>query len=796
MGSLKTKMKFLYMSMLAFGIAYAEQDVLIINNITVNKLKGDTAPSEFSTIFKFKINEVAHFDKDWQIGFYMPRSFSQSDESHGNYNPNLNMNICELSHDKIIGACAQLELVKTPITQTDKSQGTLTILKPVNSFTLKSNTTYMMSLLHNNQFIPVRYSDMPQSIFIASDNLSWNIPTSFSNYSFPLIESVHIPKAIESHNLANWTNSQQYQANDSTFTVVPSVVASTRTAGVFKLSDSLVIHNVFDSVNSQTEQLQNYLLQDLNLNSQYDYSDSSLAKGDIVLKTITDPKEINNNPEGYKIIITDEQITIEAMNKAGLFYAIQTLRQLWYNGKTISTGTIIDYPRFKYRGVLVDVSRHYFSMSDLKKTIDVLAAHKINTLHLHLSDDEAFRLALDSVNYNIASARGGDNTIGAAMLVQQSLDKTYQEKEDIYPQADVSYVGSYSKYDIAELIKYANNQQITIIPELDFPGHARALIKSDPATYANINDTSKYISVQGYTDDVLAICRYKYNKDFTKQMDRIINETISWFKKQNTLYAVNNEISIGGDEVAPTAWTEDSECESTEYSQLDALSKSHLFFREISSNNPNLKISGWQQFVQNENDSIESNSLSAGMVGHVWVWNPSGSIDGTDIGIKQAHNLIDKNYKTVLAFADNSYFDIAYTPSKDEPGFQWSTPYSDTHAALDIVSNIAKLEKLSSSSSFANVDGVEGTLWSENIPALSHLEYMAIPKLAGLSEAAWSSETITYNKDDQINWQSLANRLGSGFDGRFLDYLSNTNKVTYRGYPDGISLEIPSIYVK
>ena len=496
---------------------------------------------------------------------------------------------------------------------------------------------------------------------------------------------------------------------------------------------------------------------------------------------------INNNPEGYQLTINQNNIQIAALTPTGVYYAMQTLRQIWtQNPQGMPLVNIVDYPRFKYRGVGLDVARHYLSVVEIKTLLDVMAAQKLNSLHLHLSDDEAFRFAIPAYPSlaTTGANRGLGQLVGPQMFLQNNLDTTNLSQQD-YPLANSSYGYSYSAADIQQIISYANQNQITVIPEIDLPGHARALIKALPSAMVDPNDSSQFVSVQGYTDDVLPVCTYGNNisvgSEFTPAINNIIVAITNQFNSQNTLYATANEISLGGDEVSSNAWNNDTSCRN-EWSNLSALEKSHLFFQRVAESNPSLIVSGWQQYIQNDNDSLGKNIVPATQSGHVWVWNPS------NIGVKQAANLANNNYPTVLAYADKTYFDLAYSPSMYEPGFTWSAPHLDTYSALSMAQTASTTQAKTSNPQ--NIVGLEGELFSENLPSYQHLLYMALPKMPGLAEAAWSPNYITVN-NNQLDWQSLATRLGCG-DSGFLAYLHNLYGVNYRGYPNGIAKEVPA----
>lgn len=753
-----------------------------VTNVSVGQMDDDAANSaEFSTTISFTYSGTA--TDSWQFGFYMPRSFASLTSTTQSINPKLVMQICEL--DKPTN-CSKLQYQKaSKITENDLSTGYTTILAPKSSFSLVPGKQYKISLLHNNQWNAGNYSAAPQSFFISSGtNIANNTPES-SLYKLLDYNADTTDNAINTHISTNWSSSNNVV---SAVNIVPSPVNYVAGSGSFTLSGGLVIHNLLTgSDNSIANFFKTDLAKDLLIVSSID---NISATSGIILKTISDPALIANNPEGYLITISNTAITIEASNNTGAFYALQSLRQLWNQSPTIAAATITDYPRFKYRGVVLDTARHFFSVPEIESLIDIAATHKLNTLHMHFADDEGFRLGLTDYNTipTLADTRGYSNSIIALMFIQANLDKTNFNKL-VYPSVNTSYSGTYSVSDLEQLITFANQRGVTVIPEIDMPGHARALIKAFPNELVDPNDLSQYVSVQGYTDDVLPVCTYatttSVGAKFTPLINKIVMNTAKLFNNQTTLYAVNNEISVGGDEVSSGAWTTDSSC-SGSWASLNSLEKSHKFFQLLSSNNANLKFSGWQQYVQSDGSSLGNNIVPAANSGHVWVWNTSG----VNAGQAQAKTLAEAGYPVVLDYADKTYFDLTYTPKIDEPGFSWAAPYLDTYSALDSARAATQTINGIDSSSQANILGLEGTLWSENLANYDHMIYMALPKMAGLSEAAWSPVNTTDN-NNLPNWQSLANRLGCGQSG-FLTYLSKLYGVHYRGYPNGISLEAPT----
>ncbi len=787
------KLKYITVILLGvFGTSYAATENIAVDAIKITQANSTEASNDFSMTINF--SNSGDEIKKWQFGFYMPRSFDSTLSQ--NLNPKLTMQICSFD-DK----CVNLRyVVNKDIKSPDASQGSLTILEPVREFALGEKQNYYIKLTDNNQGRITNYSAFPQSLFLIEINPEkksvykiHNIPTDMEKYEIAGVDQQQIENSINERITKNWESG--VASKDSMVNVVPLPRNVKELAGssfiIPSAKQKVFIQNDMPNIESGVLTYWSGVLQkDWNLK----YKVSQIIDSDVENKTvitideISSPQLINNNPEGYVLEINGQNINIEAMTSAGVYYAFETLRQLYQAKAELPAMQIIDYPSLDYRGVMLDVARHYFTVSEIKKMIDVMASTKMNTLHLHLSDDEAFRVAL--ANYptlqTVAATRGYGEDIGANWLLQNNLDTT-NLSQHVYPSVETKYSGSYSASDLQDIIRYANLKQITVIPEIDVPGHARALIKALPDEMIDHNDNTQTISIQGYRNNVLPICTYgsslSVGHGFTEAINHITTEIAQIFDNQTTVHAVNSEISVGGDEVPQNSWSDSSSCTGdwADMNTYTALDKSQLFFSRVSEENKSLKISGWQQIVQEDNDSkIGKNALGAEHIGHVWVWNSSKG------GVNDAITLADKGYPTVLAFADKSYFDIAYNPSMTEPGFTWSSKNMDSYNVLSMAQDVAKVRSKVSQPGL--IRGVEGTLWSENLPSFDHLMYMALPKIPALSEVAWSYDYSAPNKNNE--WQDFAKRMGCGKSG-YLHYVNKTYQVNYRGYPNGITKEIP-----
>lgn len=758
--------------------------------------------ANYSLQIEFKTAYVAI--NNWAIGFSMPRTFEQLVTSANavNINPDLEMQVCNANNS---AQCFPMKLVKTDSPYL--MAGTTSIFAPVDpTHQLVADTDYILQLNHTNQWAPANYTAMPQSFFLIENNNQIVPLTDLVNSQYKIdgYDANQVAENITSHIQTNWDNSlpPNKASLADQYNLVPtptSMVALKGQALKFPNNNEITFSDEFNDPDNQA-MLQNFFHQQLHRNL---ISLKSNAANNAFIRI---KKTAFDNPEAYRVTIDGAGILIEASTTTGYFYGAQTLKQLISQSPLLVPPSVVitDAPRYKYRGILLDVARHYISVDDIEKLIDVMAEHKLNTLHMHFSDDEAWRLDVSATPNDplvnlvaIGGTRGftAGSILPPELLPQANLDiSNYSSTGKLinpnYLKATDLYSRFYTTDDIKTIVGYANKKHITVIPEIDLPGHSRALIYSLPDIFKDQNDHSKFVSVQGYTDDVIPVCLYagtsKQAQAFTTTLNQTINRINDLFANQSTLY-YQAEVSIGGDEVASTAWTDDSSCQGN-WAPLSALNKSQYFFSLIPAQVNSLLLSGWQQVVQQDDGSLSGTILPPAKLSHIWVWQPSGATTDQQ-GIKAAATLINAGYPTVLAFADNTYFDLTYSPDEWEPGYYWAGNFLDTNAALQSAANATRVENLVNTNALENLLGIEGTLWTENMPNFQHVIYMALPKMAGLAEAAWSSSAIT-NVNGQVNWQSLATRLGKNNIG-FLNYLYMTYGVIYRGYPQGIVKEVP-----
>jgi hexosaminidase len=430
--------------------------------------------------------------------------------------------------------------------------------------------------------------------------------------------------------------------------------------------------------------------------------------GDIVLK-IGDPSALKpaDRAEGYQLITTTSTATIEAPTAHGLYDGIQTFRQLlppWINSATAEQGpwttpvvTITDYPRYSYRGVLLDIARHYEPPSAVEELINQIAAYKINVLHLHLSDDQGFRLVING--FPRLTSIGSAGSVGT--------DGRLVDPGGFWTQAQYKAV-----------VADAAAHFITVIPEVDSPGHNNAIIMSEygdtgnPALPANPHgiDCGQFNPPKwDYTEDVGYSALCPDSPDTWAIMTAIID--------QLTSLTPGPYYDLGGDEVPTTLLSP------AQYAQFINTEAPIIAKRGKT-------VMGWADIAG------AGTTPPPGSVAEYW--QPAG---GNSPGTESGREAVAKDMKVVMAPADHTYLDQKYsvTANSSVPaslGMNWACPTGcDVSSAYNwdpgsFVTGVTD----------KNVIGVEGDMWSETVATMSNVDYMVFPRLLALAEVAWSAD--------------------------------------------------------
>ena len=437
-----------------------------------------------------------------------------------------------------------------------------------------------------------------------------------------------------------------------------------------------------------------------------------------ILLAITSGANDNPNAESYELSVSADGVKITARKPMGLFYGVQTLRQLlppqvyaretaagisW----TVSAVRIEDTPRFSWRGTHLDCSRHFFPKSFVKEYIDILALHKINVFHWHLTDDQGWRIEIK--RYPKLTS------VGAWRVDREQY--TWDQRKPAEAGEVPTYGGYYTQDDIREIVAYAKSRFITIVPEIEMPGHAMAAL----AAYPEYSCTGGPFTVRtgGYWPIVDIFCA---GKDSTFEfLQNVLTEVIDLFPGEF--------IHIGGDEANKTNWKKCPRCQARIAGEhlKDEEELQSYFIRRIEKflNSRGRRLIGWDEILQ------------GGLAPNATVMSWRG-IDGGIAAAKQNHDV-------VMTPTDYCYFDYLQASSGEPAGIGGLLP-------LDKVYSYEPVPEVLSASEAKHVLGVQANLWSEYIPNQRHAEYMLLPRLCALSEVAWTSPELK-------NYESLIARL-------------------------------------
>lgn len=422
-----------------------------------------------------------------------------------------------------------------------------------------------------------------------------------------------------------------------------------------------------------------------------------------------------DNSEAYTLTVTDKNITINGATPAGTFYGVQTLRKSMpalANGADIRfpQTEIKDQPRFGYRGMHLDVGRHFFTMDSIKKFIDLLAFHNMNRFHWHLTEDQGWRLEITKYPKLTEIGAYREKTI-----VGGNESGIYDGKR---------YGGYYTKEEAKEIVKYAQDRFITVIPEIDLPGHMLAALASYPE-FGCKGENYKVATKWGVFEDVLCLG----NDSTMVFLKDIFDEVIEIFPSEY--------IHIGGDECPKTEWEKCPKCQA----KIKALGlkddREHTAEQKLQSwcmqeiekylGTKGRKIIGWDEILEG---GVGANAT-------VMSWR---GMDGGFAAVKQKRDAI---------MTPNSHVYFDYYQSQDIENEPFSIggfiPVERVYSLEPIPDGLTDLEK-------KQILGVQANVWTEYIKSFSHVEYMILPRMTALSEVQWT-------KQEKKNYYSFLERL-------------------------------------
>ncbi|MBL7215087.1 MAG: beta-N-acetylhexosaminidase [Phycisphaerae bacterium] len=407
-------------------------------------------------------------------------------------------------------------------------------------------------------------------------------------------------------------------------------------------------------------------------------------------------------PEGYRLAVSNDTIQVEAAKEAGLFYGLVTIKQLlpaaiYSSDKVRDTAwrlpcvKITDYPRFQWRGMHLDVCRHFMPKEFVKKYIDLIALHKMNVFHWHLTDDQGWRIEIKQYpKLTEVGAWRKETIVGHARGPKP------------WPFDSIPHGGFYTQDDIREVVAYAKDRYITVVPEIEMPGHSQAAI----AAYPELRNDDKKFDVctwWGYGEDV-----FNVQESTITFLQNVLTEVMGLFP--------STYIHIGGDEVPKNHWKNSPQAQA-HMKELGLANEEELqswFIKRMDTflDARGRRLVGW--------DEILEGGLAPGAVVMSW--------RGTESGIaaaKAGHNV-------VMAPNSHTYFDHYQANPEGEPlaigGF---SPLEKVYGYEPIPETLTQEEA-------KHILGAQAQVWTEYILDAKHVEYMALPRMCALAEVVWT----------------------------------------------------------
>jgi hexosaminidase len=524
------------------------------------------------------------------------------------------------------------------------------------------------------------------------------------------------------------------------------------------------------------------------------------------------------SPEAYRLTIgAQDGIAIVGNSAAGVAYGLQTLRELLplpgTKALALKEVSIVDAPRFGYRGLQLDVARNFHDKHTVFKWLDLMARSKLNTLHLHLTDDEGWRLEIAGLPELTA--------IGALRCHSPKPGNCLQPAYGSGPdKKDTSGSGHFSRADYIEILRYAKARHIDVIPEIEMPGHARAAVQAMEARYRRMkaagrkdankyllndpDDRSSYSSAQYYTDNVI---NPGLDSSFVF-IEHVVAQVAALHREAGVPLRT---IHMGGDELPNGAWEgspaslarmRKEKLETTAelwdyfYDRVDGILRRHGLF-----------ASGWEEIAARRTllagrSRQIPNPHFVGRGFRAWVWNNTRGAEDL------AYRLANAGYDIVLAPVSNMYMDMSANPNPEEPGVNWND-----YVELDTVYDFIPFDMLRKASDAARssmdgltdygkprVRGLEATLFTETVRDPAQMDYLLMPRLLAVAERAWAPDPAWALEPDPAKAAALHRRAWSGFVNalgqRVLPRLDlEQRSVAYRIAPPGLLVDGEQVLV-
>ena len=646
------------------------------------------------------------------------------------------------------------------------------------NYDLKSNES--ISIDFNQSGIVKRISDLPVGGFIVSNNEIIDVKFTYNWKNADGIEKLDAPTSKDRYDLyapGNVLDKSELEI------IIPTPSEITLLDGESSLKSEYKVF-VDESLNLDINTVKSLFAENFNVDiiNSTDY--------DISVQYIDNLLE-----ESYKLSIDENKISIEASDRAGALYGLQSLKQLFLasslESNMLKHMNISDSPRFSYRGMLLDISRNFYGPDKIKQILDYLSFFKINHLDFRLTDDEGWRLEIP----------------GLEELTEVGSKRAYtkDEFESLIPMygsgPDINSTGSgyLSRDDFIEILQYADHRNIKIIPQISYPSHMRSAIISMDVRYqkymelgdqaeaekyllSDPDDESEYYSAQGFDDNIACICR---ESAFTFY-EKVIDEIYLMYKEAGIEL---NKFGVAADELPYGAWQKSPICDqfmeensiAGDYNALYEIMQRRVYDKLSSYN---ATMTGWDDILLKLTEKNQSETkikdFFKGDDILLFVWKNDWGQGRQDMIYKYA-NL---GYKTVMSNSSAFYFDMVDDKDLDNVGLSWSgyADYKDmwTVDVFDIFNDSYGVEKNNISKEYIesseklnpsnrdNIIGIQSQIWSETIRNEDILDYMFMPNIIVFSQKAWSQDPEWMKISDktkreftlEYEWNKFTNTIG------------------------------------
>ena len=497
----------------------------------------------------------------------------------------------------------------------------------------------------------------------------------------------------------------------------------------------------------------------------------AVSEGATVVETLPEAVMTSGKAGWYRITL-DGTCKVEAADEDGAYYAKVTLENLLRNAgsNTLPNMVIEDWPDLQYRGLMLDISRNFTSKENILRLLDLLAHYKVNVFHLHFGDDEGWRIEMpqfpELTSYGAYHAFPVKNESGE-YVEEEYLLPSYNGSIDPKDMSSAAN-GHLSKEDYVEILKYAWERRIAVIPEFDTPGHSRAAIKAmeayakrtgdESCLLSEKSDVSEYCSVQYYKDNAINVAlpsTYKF-------IEIVFDNLIAYHKEAGVPLPA---IHVGGDEVPKGAWVGSEACQNIMadrgWDNIELLKSYYIENVLDIAEARGVKIAGWQELVMDLEDHVYER-----MKKHLYSVNFWHTGHGQE---EYPYHYANDGVPVILSNMTNTYMDFAYTPDRTERGLSWGgfvderrsfslLPYDiyrsvrwDDHGRIRDISELPKGKTELKEKD--NIVGVQAQLWTETVRNFDHVTSYIFPKVCGVFERAWNASPAwegTLKADDPV----------------------------------------------